>query len=177
MIMTIPVQLFFLGRVELDTLVAGYILAFATPIGTIGNSHLDQGLEYASFYYLKDVPPELRNHPRVLEWLDAKQTWGRLGGNLRNKTYENFQNFFQNTLFTLRFAVLGGAEASKGFVRAIFGGYLPAEVLLNGTQVVENAANGIPVAEQVAKIPNAACEFFLENNYSDGERLVPPVKK
>jgi len=166
--MIIPIQLLFLGRVELDTLIAGYMLYFLSPLSSAG-IHLDQGFEYSSYYDLKHFPKELRRHPEVLKYLNAQQTKSRLVFNVFAKTYENFVGFFSNTLMTLKVAGMG----SKSFIRSLFGGFLPAEWILNASQSVENAAAGIPVAKQAAEAMNGTCEFFLERKYTDGERLIP----
>ncbi len=165
--LTIPVQMALLGRVELDTIIGGYGIYFATPLYTV-DLQLDQAFEFTAAYDLKDIPEDLRNHPMVVDWMKGRQLRRRILFQVGAKAlYQNPIFFATNTIMTLP-----GVDGGKQLMRLLFFGYTPTELVVNPARALGNAVEGIPVVAQVGKIPEILCETFLTKGYEDGTKLI-----
>jgi hypothetical protein len=165
--LSIPVQLIFLGRVELDTLLMGYLLCFFAGTNT-HDAYLDQAYEFSAAYHVKDIPEDLRSHPESIKYINEKQLILRFKTSIISKTVQNVVGIFNSTLMTI--ASTGGV--TKSFIRSFFGGYTPVELVLNPLATLRQSAEHIPVVKHIAAAPHAACHWLLGRTYTDGAKLI-----
>src|SRR4029077_8139689 len=70
---TLLLQLLTLGRLDIDSYIAGYVISFLVPF-TAFSWKFEQGFELSSAYYMKYIPEELRDNPKAVQWNNNKMT-------------------------------------------------------------------------------------------------------
>lgn len=151
-----------LGRFDLDTYFTGYLLYYLTPL--MGFSMMiEQGFEFASFYYAKDIPKKYRNHPEVEKYLNSRIGYARIWFNLYYKIYENFSGLWLDALQTIQTKVNG----TRAFARILLFGYTPTELVGNSLDAVADTLGKVPGARFCAK----ALRKIVTNKYTDGTHL------
>jgi len=151
-----------LGRFDLDTYFTGYLLYYLLPL--MGFSMMiEQGFEFASFYYAKDIPKKYRNHPEVEKYLNSRIGYSRIWFNLYYKIYENFSGLVLDALQTIQTT----ANGTRAFARILLFGYTPTELVANSLDAVGDALNKVPGARLCAK----GLRKLITNRYTDGTHL------
>ncbi len=151
-----------LGRFDLDTYFTGYLLYYLTPL--MGFSMMiEQGFEFASFYYAKDIPKKYRNHPEVEKYLNSRIGYARIWFNLYYKIYENFSGLLLDALQTIQTT----ANGTRAFARILLFGYTPTELVGNSLDAVGDTLKNVPGARFCAK----ALRKLVTNKYTDGTNL------
>ncbi len=153
----------FSGRVDLSYLLAGYVVAFATPVSAF-YFKVDQAFERAVDYAARGIKDEKwMAHPEIQELIAKERQYYRNRFQWLNDIYGNIQgNWLQNV------EVIPTSQGTRGFVRSLLGGYLVEEALVEKLlRPIGNAAQTVPVAGSIVKRITDACEYLLTNGNTD----------
>lgn len=156
-----------LGRFDLDGFATYLFLGALNPTNGF-DIQLEQGMEFASFYHLKDFPERLRNHPRVLEYLTRKQAGLRFWFAFWEKIWVDAKGLVLGLMTRMDFP----RGNSQAFLRMLDpSGKTPTE---RAYEFFENwirrPLRSVPLVGHAV----SACEAMLTNNYEDWQRVIPP---
>lgn len=137
-------QLYGLGRVDIGAYLAGYILIFTTFL-TGFNLKMDQAFELASSWVYNKVPRVLRAHPHAQKYINGQlQKRKILYGYFENLWGIIVQENIAGSMLTLKDNVQYGTRA---FLRLVFGGDTPTEIVVRFVDSMSQALQGIPGAQ------------------------------
>jgi hypothetical protein len=164
-------NLYGLGRIDVGSFIAGYIMIYVTFLTGFGVK-MNQAFELASAWVYSKVPRKLRASPEAQKYINMSLQ-------KRKMSFAIFENVWHilvdeniaGTMLTLKDNVKYGTRA---FLRLVFGGETPTEIIVNFVNKLELAFQGVPGM-------NSALEAFktlISKNYEAferfPERLGPP---
>ena len=153
-----------LGRFELDAFIAGYMIAFLTPLYGL-NFKMEQAFELASSWVAAKIPKKFRSHPEAQSWINLQIQKKKLQFNIFYQSWEIVIGSIVGI-----FELMSTDEYGKrSFVRLVFGGYTPTELAALGLRKVGDAFGFIPGVEVIT----SKCEDLLTNNYTDWQKVAP----
>jgi hypothetical protein len=164
LVLTALTQLPTLGRIDMDSYIGGYILNYTTPTASTFMK-LEQGYERTAGYFLKDIPEEYWSHPLIQRYLSDRRNGTRVVFSLFDKLVLEFAADVVANFSSMATADFG----SRSFLRLIFGGWTPTEILRKGVDSTDPVSRAIPGAGIVAKI----CKKILSDNYTDWKMYKP----
>jgi len=156
-------NLYGLGRIDVGAFIAGYIMVYVTFLSGFGVK-MSQAFELASAWVYSKVPRKLRASPEAQKYISRSLQ-------KRKMTFAIFENVWQilveeniaGTMLTLKDNVKYGTRA---FLRLVFGGETPTEIIVNFVNKLQLAFQGVPGM-------NTALEAFktlISKNYEAFER-------
>ncbi len=166
LVMYLASNMLTLGRLDLDMYITGYMMAYLLPLSGIAFK-AEQAFELATGFFKKDIPEQYDSHPLTQKYLMDRTTSARIWFNFYYKTYENIMGFFLGNLQTIQTQILG----TRSFVRWIFGGFTPTEIVANGLETLKPSVSSVPGAESALD----GCQLLFTNNYTDGEKFIEGV--
>lgn len=153
----------FSGRIDLSLLVAGYAIAFGTPVSAL-HYKVDQAFERAAHFAAKGVKDEKwLAHPEVQALLvpemqryrDMFTVWNDMYGNLQNNWLGNIE-------------MIPTGLGPRGFQRALFGGGLIEEYIVNyAIHPLQKLVEGVPIIDHVVTPVANLCETLLTHGNVD----------
>jgi hypothetical protein len=153
----------FSGRIDLSLLIAGYVVAFGTPLGAF-HQKLDQAFERAVHYAARGLKKELwLGDPRVQEVMLKEQQ------RMRNR-YTFWHDFFSGIEgnWTTAIEMIPTSYGTRGFARALFGGKLIEEMIVDGVlDPAKAAVANVPGVGPAVNAVAAACEHLLTYGNED----------
>ncbi len=153
----------FSGRLDLSFILAGYAMAFGTPLSAFYYK-LDQAFERAVEYAARGVKDEKwMAHPDIQQLISKDKQRYRNRFQYLLDTYLNVQGNWQNAV-----EVIPTSYGPRGFARALFGGSLLEETIVEkllhpAKELVKNVPVVNSVVEQIAN----GCEYLLTNGNVD----------
>jgi hypothetical protein len=159
-----------LHRFDLDGWVAHTFLATTSPANGF-DVKLEQGMEFASTYPLKDFPEKYHNHPRVQEFVGRWQMKKRFWFSFFEMLYVDARNL---TLYmAIRMDGVNGDSAA--FLRALDPeGLTPTERWARfWHERVIKPAKEMPVVGPAIVGVGKFCESLLTNGYQDFQKYKP----
>jgi hypothetical protein len=157
----------FSGRIDLSLLVGGYALTFTTPISAF-HYKVEQAFERAAHFAARGVKDEKwLAHPEVQRLLVPEMQRLRDRFTFFNDIYGNVQNNWLGNI-----EMVPTALGPRGFQRALFGGGLLEEYIVNHALTpLQNAVAGVPVLDHVITPIAKACETLL--TFKNGDLRLP----
>lgn len=157
----------FSGRLDLSLLIAGFAFTFLTPLNGISQK-LDQAFERAVEYSARGIKDESwMAHPEVQAMVASEKQKYRNRFQLLFDAYGNvIGNLTQNIEFVKT------SYGTRGFMRALYGGYLLEETLID--KVLKPAAavtQNVPVLGAIVQQISDSCTSILSNGNTDLTRL------
>lgn len=153
----------FSGRIDLSLLVAGYVVVFSTPLYAI-HTKLDQAFERAVHFAARGLKKESwLGDPRVQEVMLKEQQ------QMRNR-YTFWHDFFTGIEgnWTTAVEMIPTSLGPRGFARAIFGGKLIEEMIVEGVLDPAKAATAnLPGVGPAVSALAKACEHVLTYGNDD----------
>lgn len=154
-------NLTFLGRFDLDAFATVY-KSILFPTGGLAFK-LENAFEKSTGYVLGRVPVKYHVDPRVREYRNKAIGKLRFKYNIVYKAYENVVSSLLGNFFAITTDKLG----PRSFLRQIYGGYIPTELVVNNVLRPVGRLGG--VFETVA----SGCEVFLTNKHTDAIKIKP----
>lgn len=155
-------QFMFMGRVDLSLLAAGYVMAFTTPLSGFQNK-IDQAFERAVHYAARGVEDEKwLAHPKVQEVVVPEMQ------KLRNRftLFNDIKGDFEGNLIG-NIEMIPTSLGPRGYMRAIFGGGLLEEYIVNYVfDPLQKATNGTLIGKVISPVISS-CQWFLTNGNVD----------
>ena len=153
----------FSGRIDLSLLMAGYAIGFGTPVTAL-HYKVDQAFERAAHFAARGVKDEKwLAHPDVQKFLVPEMQRYRDRFTLVNDIYGNIQN---NWLANIE--MIPTDLGPRGFQRALFGGGLLEEYIVNyAIQPLQNLVSGVPGLQHVVSPVLNACQNLLTRGNTD----------
>jgi hypothetical protein len=148
-----------LGRFDLDIYIAGYLLAYFSPLSGLGFM-IENAFEKASSWVVRDIPEKYRNHPKVIKYSAGAMASLRVKFNIWYSIYENTVGHLLSNFQNMSTEMMG----PRSFSRWIAGGYTFTEALINYT---DGLAEKYPIMEKPANF----CRSVFLNNYTAGAKL------
>ena len=153
------VQWFTLGRLDLDIYIAGYLVAYFSPLSGLGFK-LENAFEKAANWVVRDIPEEFHKHPAVIKYSAKALARLRIRYNFFYSVYENTIGHWLGNFSNMTTDQLG----PRSFSRWVGGGFTFTELLVNHMDAL---AEKYSVAEK----PANWCRAVLLNNYTAGVKL------
>ena len=137
-------QIYGLGRLDIGAYLTIYILTFTTFL-TGFNLKMDQAFELASSWVYNKVPRFLRAHPHAQKYINGQlQRRKILYGYFENLWGIIVQENIAGSMLTLKDNVKYGTRA---FLRLVFGGDTPTEIVVRFVDSMSQALHAIPGAQ------------------------------
>lgn len=157
-------NLYGLGRIDLGAFIGGYMIVYATFLTGFGVK-ISQAFELASTWVSNKIPRKLRASQPAQKYI---------GRNLQARknlfaVYENIWSIgieegIAGTMLTLKDNVKYGTRA---FLRMVFGGETPTQIVVHFTEKMMEAFKAVPGAKSAGE---AVIKLF-SNNYEAWERF------
>lgn len=153
----------FSGRLDLSYILGGYALGFGTPLSAFGMK-VDQAFERSSEFAARGIKDEKwLAHPAIQEVISKEKQYYRNRFQLLNDILIQVQGNWTQNVETVKTSL-----GTRGFVRAIFGGPLIEEAVVeNLLRPAKEAVKGVPVVDSVVQAVANGCEHLLTNNNKD----------
>ena len=161
------IDLFTLGRLDLDSYLTGYLIAYFTPISGLAFK-LENSFELAGSYFAKTIPERLRAHPKIQNWLVEKLGRERIFFNVFYKLYENILGNLVGNFSQLSLPHIG----KRALSRIIFSGYTPTEIVELASQKLSSSLHSVPGANSAIN----TCRKLFTNNYEAFEKIKPTIR-
>lgn len=166
-VLSMLVGLTSLARFDLDGFAVYLMLGTFNPTNGL-DIKLEQGAEFASFYWLKDIPKRLWTHPTVQTYLTTKQSRWRVQFAFFEKIWIDAKGTFLGLFTRMSFP----RTNSEAFLRLLDPGNMtPTErawyFLEKG---VREPLKSLPVIGSVVSF----CEAILTTNYTNWQKVHPP---
>lgn len=157
----------FSGRLDLSILLAGYPIAFGTPIGAFSYK-INQAFERASEYPARGIPDEKwLAHADIQDLMSKEKQFYRNRFQILNDLFMNIEG---NWLMNVK--IIPTSLGPRGFLRSMLGGFLPEELVVNHLlHPMANATANIPGVGTVVKAITGSCEHLLTNGNPDLTKL------
>lgn len=164
MTVILPFQYLALGRIDAGLIMDSYIVMFITVFMGL-NLKLDQAFELSKSWVSSRIPRKFRAHPKAQDYIDKKVQVQRYKFTLFETAWavalvENVAG----SMFSIKDNVNIGTRA---FLRLVFGGDTPTELISKGVNSVASATQGIPGSQQVTDWVHN----FFTNRYEAFERF------
>lgn len=155
----------FLGRIDLDIIVAGYMVSFFSPLSGIGYK-LENAFEKSIPWIVRNIPAKYHSHPKVIQYQHSVANMKRLRYNSIYSVYENITGSIMSNFTNMSTKEFG----PRSFIRITFGGFTATELLINKLDTLAES-------HDFMKKPAQACRSVLLNNYTAGIKLKNPRVK
>jgi hypothetical protein len=156
-------NLYGLGRIDVGAFLAGYIMVYATFFYGF-KVKMDQAFELASAWVYSKVPRKLRASSEAQKYINSSLQTRKMAFSIIENVWEVFvHENIAGTMLTLKDNVKYGTRA---FLRLVFGGETPTEIIVNFVNKLQLAFQGVPGM-------NSALEAFktlISKNYEAFER-------
>lgn len=153
-----------LGRIDLGAFLGGLLMATTSP--TLGfNSKLEQAFEIASGWVSARIPRKWRSLPEAQEYINNEIQKYKFKFNIGFESWTNIIGEIESIMLLLSTPEYG----SRSFLRLIFWGYTPTELVTLGLRKVSEVAGFIPGVEFVS----SKCEELVTKNFTDWEKVIP----
>lgn len=153
----------FSGRLDFSFILAGYAMAFGTPLSALGMK-IDQAFERAVEYASRGIKDERwLAHPGLQAMVSAEKQRYRNRFQLLADVYLNIVGNWQTTV-----EMIPTNYGPRGFARALFGGPLLEEAIVeNILRPARNLVANVPVVDHVVTTLANGCEYLLTNGNVD----------
>lgn len=153
-----------LGRIDVDVILSGYILAF-TMFWTGFNLKTEQAYELASNWMRNKIPRKLRAHPLAMKKVDAMIQANKIKFSFWSTLYGTI--LIENVageMLTLKDNIAYGTRA---FMRVVFGGDTPTIIISNFVDKLILTFHAVPGAEKLL----GGVKHVFTNNYEAFDRF------
>lgn len=153
----------FSGRLDFSFILAGYAMAFGTPLSALGMK-IDQAFERAVEYASRGIKDERwLAHPGLQAMVSAEKQRYRNRFQILADVYLNVVGNWQTTV-----EMIPTSYGPRGFARALFGGPLIEEAIVEKIlHPVKNLVANVPVVDHVVSKLADGCEYLLTSGNVD----------
>lgn len=168
MVTILAADLYGMGRVDVDTLLAQYLLLYTTFL-TGFNFKMDQAFEMASIWMRNKIPASLRANKIAMEKINGMIQAKRMQYTFYDTLYGTFiMSSIIGSLMTLKDSTVYGTRA---FMRMLFGGETPTAIVSGVVDRLVDVFHSIPGIEMLGN----GAKHLITNNYEAMERFTPKL--
>lgn len=146
-----------LGRVDLDSFAAHYMIGYGIPFDTGAQATMEEAFDLASSFDLRKVPKEYWHHPMTAQYLNEIMQKRRNRAALGFKLFENVWETLRGNLQMTSHPAIG----SRALVRAVLGDRITSTIVDRVLDPLANfsANHGMAPVAAMAR----GCRTFLTN--------------
>lgn len=156
-------NLYGLGRIDVGSFVAGYLLIYTMFLTGLGVK-MGQAFELASAWVYDKVPRKLRASPEAQKYISSQLQRKKNAFSIYENVYRiGIEDAIVGTMFMLKDNIQYGTRA---FERLVFGGETSTGIVVNFVEKIARAFQSIPGVSSVADM----IQVLFSNNYEAFER-------
>lgn len=157
-------NLYGLGRIDVGAFIAGYIMVYVTFLTGFGVK-MSQAFELASGWMYNKIPRKLRASPQAQKYISVSLQKRKMSFAIFESVWSIvIDESIAGTMLTLKDNVRYGTRA---FLRLVFGGETPTEIIVNFVNKLQLAFRSVPGLETATE----AFKTLISKNYEAFERF------
>ncbi len=159
-------QPLFLGRIDIEAILAGYAVGYLTPADAF-RMKMEQGFERSAYYDGRHFTEQELASSEVQRFMESRIQKRRNRFNLITDFFMDWVDNWATNIFFVPREGLG----PRAFFRQFFAGWLPTEILVDRMRFVTYKVADVPVLNTVVSSIAGKCEMLFSRGNPDLIRI------